>query len=64
MAESKDARDYVYRGQVVRCHSLFVNSVVVTRSTCCVTVKEGDHRHVTADSKGDIEAKVDELLAK
>lgn len=62
MAESVNARDYMYRGQVVRCHSLYINSGVRTRSTCCVTVQEGDHRQLTADSRREIEAKIDELL--
>ena len=57
-----DIRDYLYRGQVVRTQSIVSNSTIVQRSSCWVTIKNGDHRYVTGESKVEVEQKIDRML--
>lgn len=60
--DAMDIRDYLYRGHVVCRRYLVVNCEVIQRSTCWVSQLTGSNRRVTADSKAEIESKIDELL--
>lgn len=57
-----DFGDYRYRGQVVRCVSLVVNSTIVHRSSCWLTSGAGTRERITGNSKAEIEAKIDALM--